>query len=243
MGASVLSCDCAILCLQRFPGDVRVRVSPSPLLMKEHFHALIHRLADRLGIRVHRHVPTAPESVHGVGVAANRWRRFLWRIRHSSFFPFVVGLLAAISAATGVYPFGPVLATAILVAPRRWWSIYGASCLGALVGVLTLAILVQSYGFPWVEALFPGIEQSADWQRCTYWWSRYGWLALAVFAASPLPQMPILVLSALSQMGLAKIAAAILVAKLIKYGVYGAAVLAVLRVLRERDGRQARMPE
>ena len=207
--------------------------------MKEHFHALIHRLADRLGVR--RRDPAGANRA--MDVASGPWARLLGRLRHSMFLPFAVGLLAAVSSATGLYPFGPVLAAAVLAAPRRWWSLYVASCAGAVGGVLLLAGLVRTYGLPWAEALFPGVEQSAEWQRYVYWSARYGWLALAAFAASPLPQMPILVLSALSRIGLGPIALAVLVGKLVKYGVYGAAVLTVLRVLGERDEGQARMPE
>ncbi len=185
--------------------------------MSERFHRLLHRIAGRLGVNS--------------ATAGNRWHSLLERIRHSRIYPLVIMVLAAISAGTGLYAFGPVLAAAVLVAPRRWWSIYAAACLGAVVGVLVLAGLVQAYGLPWVEALFPGVEESADWQGYTYWANRHGWLALAAIAALPLPQMPILILSALSHIALGKIALAILLGKLVKYGIYGAAVLAVLKVV------------
>jgi uncharacterized membrane protein YdjX (TVP38/TMEM64 family) len=120
------------------------------------------------------------------------------------------------------------------VAPRRWRGTYVAACLGAVVGVLALAGLVQTYGLPWVEGMFPDGGHSGSWRLYEYWARRRGWLALALFAALPLPQTPILVLSALSQVPLGRIALAVLVGKVLKYGVYTAAVLALLGAVRRR---------
>lgn len=196
--------------------------------MRDRFHQLLRRMAGGFGL---------PPPERGRPGAGNRWLPLLERVRHARAYPFVIGLLAMVSAATGLYPFGPVLAAAVLVAPRRWWGTYLAACAGAVAGVLALAGMVQAYGLPWVAGLFPGIEQSAEWRRYTDWAGRYGWLALALVAALPLPQIPVLVLSALSHIGLGKIAAAVLLGKLVKYGLYGASVLALLRVVRRRGSR------
>lgn len=85
-----------------------------------------------------------------------------------------------------------------------------------------------------VESMFPGIEQRTDWLRYSHWISRYGWVALLVFAALPVPQMPALLLSALSHISLPKIAVVILIGKLIKYGIYGIVVLSALKSIHER---------
>lgn len=166
--------------------------------------------------------------------AGRRWQPLLRGIRQGHAYVIAVFALAALSAASGLYPFGPVLAAAIAVAPRRWRAIYAAACLGAVTGVLLLAWAVQVYGLPWVEGRFPGIEGSAKWQDYRAWTTRYGWLALALVAALPLPQIPILVLSALGRLPLPLIALAVLLGKLVKYGVYGAAVLGLLRAVRRR---------
>lgn len=162
------------------------------------------------------------------------WMRILARLQRSRSYPVAVGLLAAISAGSGLYPFGPVLAAAIIIAPGRWRGIYLASCLGATAGVLVFAGMVEFYGLPMVESMYPGIENRTDWLRYNHWMSRYGWLALLAFAALPVPQMPILLLSALSHISLAKIAFAVFVGKLIKYGIYMTVILTALTSIRER---------
>lgn len=82
--------------------------------------------------------------------------------------------------------------------------------------------------------MFPGIEQRTDWLRYNRWISSYGWIAMLAFAALPIPQMPVLLLSAMSQISLAKIAIAVLTGKLIKYGIYVMVILAALKGLQER---------
>ena len=162
------------------------------------------------------------------------WMRILSAVQHTRSYPFVVCLLAAISAGTGLYPFGPVLAVAIVIAPQRWRAIYFASCIGATLGVLVFAGTIEFYGLPVVESMFPGIEQRNDWQQYTHWVSHYGWIALLAFAAMPVPQMPVLFLSALSHVSLANIAIAVFIGKLIKYGIYGSATLSVLKRIQQR---------
>jgi membrane protein YqaA with SNARE-associated domain len=181
-------------------------------------------LVRRLAVRLHA----------SQAAAAERWRPRLERVRRARIYPVVIAALAAASTASGLYPFAPVLVAAILVAPRRWRGTYLAACLGAVVGVLALAGLVQAYGLPWVEGMFPAAGRSGTWQLYEYWARRRGWLALALFAALPLPQTPILVLSALSHVGLGWIALAVLVGKLVKYGVYAGAVLALVGAVRKR---------
>jgi membrane protein YqaA with SNARE-associated domain len=162
------------------------------------------------------------------------WARMLEGAQHSYTYPLVVCMLAAISAGSGLYPFGPVLVAALIIAPRRWLGIYLASCLGAVIGVLFLAGMMEVYGHAAIDEMFPELDQRSDWLRYSHWISRYGWIALMVFAALPIPQMPVLLLSALSQVGLPQIAFAVFVGKLVKYGIYMAVTLAALKEIEAR---------
>lgn len=138
-----------------------------------------------------------------------------------------------VSAFTGLYAFGPIYILAIVISPARWKTLYIASCIGATVGVLILAGMVEYFGPHIVESFFPGLEQRSDWIQYTHWISKYGWIALMIFAALPIPQMPVLFLSALSNISLAKIAIAILIGKLVKYGVYGAVTVVAVKGMQE----------
>ena len=87
---------------------------------------------------------------------------------------------------------------------------------------------------PWLNPCFPESSSAPTGCDISHWISRYGWVALLAFAALPVPQMPVLLLSALSHISLAKIAVAILIGKLIKYGIYGVVVLSALKGIQER---------
>ena len=54
------------------------------------------------------------------GQARPGWRGVLHGSRLSIVYPLLVGLLAVVSAGTGLYPYGPVLIAAVLIAPERW---------------------------------------------------------------------------------------------------------------------------
>ena len=159
-------------------------------------------------------------------------RRILHRARSSFAYPALVAALAVISAGTGFYPYGPVLATAVVVAPERWRAIYLAACIGAATGAMVLAHAVQTLGVGLITQYFPGLEQSDQWLRAEQWIAAYGSLALAVIAALPLPEIPPLLLTALAKTPLPLIGAAIFAGKLCKYGAYIFAVRLILRMIR-----------
>lgn len=166
------------------------------------------------------------------GHKLDRSSRLLFRVRHSPAYPLLVGALAVVSAATSLYPFGPVIIAATVFAPGRWRSTILASTLGAAIGATAFAALAQAVGPEVVDGWFPGLRESPVWAHSAAWLGRYGILALASITALPVPQMPALILAALGEMGLPAIVLALLLGKGVKYTVYVLGVLLVLRVLR-----------
>ncbi|MFZ2267731.1 MAG: hypothetical protein WAV95_09150 [Azonexus sp.] len=189
----------------------------------------VHRLAVRSGL-----VRMVDYYLAGLQAESklNAGSRLLFRIRHSAWFSLLVGGLAVVSAATSLYPFGPVIVAATVFAPNRWRAVIVASSLGAVIGATGFALFVQSVGPGLVDALFPALRASSIWEHSAYWINQHGSLALAAIAALPVPQMPAMILVALSEMGLPAIALALLVGKTLKYTVYVLGVLLVLRAIR-----------
>lgn len=160
------------------------------------------------------------------------WRGVLHGSRLSLAYPLLVAVLALVSAGTGLYPYGPVLVAAVLIAPERWRSTYLAASIGAATGATLLAQAVQWVGSQLIAQYFPGLEHSPQWLSAEQWVSAYGSVALAVVAALPLPQIPPLLILALAQTPPLLIGLAIFVGKLCKYGAYILAVQLALRALR-----------
>lgn len=195
----------------------------------------VHRLAVRSGLV--RLVEYYLAGLHAER-KLNAGSRLLFRIRRSAVYPLLVGMLAVISAATSLYPFGPVIVAATVFAPNRWRGVIVGASLGAVIGATAFALLVQSFGIGLVDRLFPALRESAIWEHSAYWINHHGSLALAAIAALPVPQMPAMILAALSEMGLLSITLALLVGKTLKYTVYVLGVLLVLRAIRHVAGWQ-----
>lgn len=151
--------------------------------------------------------------------------------RLSLAFPALVALLAVISAGTGLYPYGPVLAAAVVFAPERWRSTYLAACLGAATGATLLTLTVQSLGAHLIAQYFPGLELSPQWMLTQQWVEAYGSIALAVIAALPVPEIPPLLILALAKTPPPLIGLAIFCGKLFKYGLYIFLVRLLLKAL------------
>jgi len=187
---------------------------------------------DRSGLRTlveryHR------EHEHQASALPRRnWRGFLHSMRLSPAYPALVGVLALISAGTGLYPFGPVLVAAVVIAPERWRSTYLAACVGAATGATLLALTIQFVGGHLVTEYFPGLEHSEQWTRAEQWIKAYGAVALAAIAAMPVPQMPALLILALANTHPLLIGLAIVVGKLCKYGAYALSAKVILNAIR-----------
>ncbi len=188
------------------------------LLRRSGLHSLVERF--------HREEGAAQEGPRP------QWHSALHRSRLSFAYPALVAILAVVSAGTGLYPYGPVLVAAVVIAPDRWLSTYLAACVGAASGATLLALAVQSLGGHLIAQYFPGLEHSAQWLWAERWITAYGSLALAAIAALPVPEVPPLLILALAKTPLALIAAAIFTGKLCKYGIYTFAVRLILRVIR-----------
>ncbi|HEY9103482.1 MAG TPA: VTT domain-containing protein [Chitinimonas sp.] len=174
------------------------------------------------------------------GRFAALWHGWLLALQHSPYYPLAVAALALPSNATGLYPYGPILCAALLIAPQRWRSVWLFACLGATCGALLLAALVQWQGTPFIEHAMPGLMQQPEWQAHEARVAQYGPWALLVFAALPIPQTPVVLITALSQASLWQIGLAVFAGKLVKYGAYTLMTLgargALRRWFRRRNG-------
>jgi membrane protein YqaA with SNARE-associated domain len=155
----------------------------------------------------------------------SRLLRTLQRAADTPRMPWVAGLLACALTVSMTLPVTWAMVPAVLLAPRQWRGIVICSAAGSALGATVLVSAFHHLGWAQVYALFPDIARSARWQEVMQWARDYGVLALSGIAALPLPQTPALVFAAITRQPELEIALAVLVGKLIKYGVIGAAVV------------------
>ncbi|HEX8987674.1 MAG TPA: hypothetical protein VF816_06910 [Rhodocyclaceae bacterium] len=168
------------------------------------------------------------------------WHKVLLAARQWKSYPLVVGLLAVVSSGTALYPFMPVLIAAIALAPARWPVIYLSSVLGSAAGAGLLAAAVQTLGDGSFAAGMQWIGTAEGWLETRTLIRDYGDYAMAITAALPVPQVPVLVALALAKTSPLTIAAAVLVGKCVKYGAYvlgTEAVIGLVRRVRRALGR------
>lgn len=189
----------------------------------------VHRLAERSGLVVLVNYYTASLQAERKLDAGSR---LLFRIRHSRWYGVFVALLAILSAGTSLYPFGPVIVAATVFAPNRWRGVIVGSTLGAVIGATGLTLLIRMLGGEVVDILFPAVRQNALWAHSAFWIEQYGSLALAAITALPVPQLPGIVLVALSELSVSSIVLALCVGKLLKYALYVFGIVLVLRAIR-----------
>ncbi|MBV1775142.1 hypothetical protein KSF73_05385 [Burkholderiaceae bacterium DAT-1] len=134
-------------------------------------------------------------------------------------YPWLTGCLAFLSTITVMMPVSTILSVAVLINPRRWLTLYIFTTLGASQGGALLVWATQLYGLDLLDTLFPGIMAGDTWQHAQTQVGRYGAAAIAVISATPFPQTPALIVSALAGMSPLTAMLALMIGKAAKYGV------------------------
>jgi membrane protein YqaA with SNARE-associated domain len=132
-----------------------------------------------------------------------------------------VGIMAFIFTVSMTIPFASILIGAVLLRHVRWKEIVLVSSLGSATGGLFLYFTFYYLGWSQIAAAYPDLLQSNAWSDATRWVSTYGTGALLVIAATPLPQTPALIFTALVPLPVSEVFLALFLGKLLKYGTYG----------------------
>ena len=136
-------------------------------------------------------------------------------------------LLAVLLLAMGctlsmLIPTTTILVIAVLLDPKRWQTITLWGSTGSAIGGSLLVLLFHHLGWNNIYEHFPDMMTSRSWQEVIAWTAAYGLLALCAIAALPLPQTPALIFCAISAQPLARVFFALLIGKLLKFGVVSA---------------------
>jgi membrane protein YqaA with SNARE-associated domain len=145
----------------------------------------------------------------------------LHRVSIVGAYPVAVGIAAFALTVTMIIPFASILIGAVLLRRDRWKEIVVLSSLGSATGGLILYVSFHHLGWSQITAAYPDLSQLKAWSDATRWISAYGTWALLGIAATPMPQTPALIFTAMSRLPAAEVFLALFFGKLLKYGVYG----------------------
>lgn len=149
-----------------------------------------------------------------------RLLRTLTRHAQRRWFTLVVAGLAAATTLSMSLPFASILVLAVMLAPRRWFTLALGSSLGSALGAALLYLVFHHLGWARLFDVYPDMVRSKAWADATRWLNSYGVPALLVISALPLPLTPALMFAAISRLPVAEVILALWAGKLLKYVVY-----------------------
>jgi membrane protein YqaA with SNARE-associated domain len=132
-------------------------------------------------------------------------------------YPPLIGLLAALDNLIIIIPNDGILIASSMIAPKRWAIFALNVAIGSTIGAITLSLILESQGLPWILNLAPGLDQSHAWIITERFFDKYGLYLVFVIGLSPIMQQPVIILSALANTPLLELAAVIFAGRLIKY--------------------------
>lgn len=149
-----------------------------------------------------------------------KFRQFLKWIQHysdRSFYPELVGSLAAIDYWVLFIPTDPLVISGVMFSPKRWLRYALIIPVFSTIGAMTFTMFVGEQGLPYLQSHWPGIDQTSYWLWIDSFFANYGLLVVFLVAATPMSQHPPLMVAALAQTPYMHIALACFAGRLLKY--------------------------
>jgi membrane protein YqaA with SNARE-associated domain len=135
-------------------------------------------------------------------------------------YPLLVGGIALLLTVSKSIPFASLLVAAVLLRRERWKEITLFASVGSAAGGLLVYLFFHHLGWSYLIEAYPDLIQSKAWIDATHWVTSYGTWALLAVAASPLPQTPVLIFTAVSRLPPLEVFLPLLIGKFVKYGAY-----------------------
>lgn len=129
----------------------------------------------------------------------------------------LLGFLAAIDNIVIVIPTDGLLISSSMLIPKRWLTFALSVTIGSMLGAMLLASIVEFQGLPWIIDHYPNLVQTKSWIWSQEFFENYGLLFVFVVGLSPLMQQPAVILAALVNTPLYKLALVIFFGRLIKF--------------------------
>ncbi|MFN8846086.1 MAG: YqaA family protein [Bdellovibrionales bacterium] len=167
----------------------------------------------------------------------------LQRFANRSWYPSLVGFLAALDNIILVVPNDGILISSSMLTPKRWWQLALLTSLGSTLGALALCLLVKTYGLEFILTLFPRAQEAQTWQWTLQFFDRWGIGLVFLVAVAPVPQQPAVVLASLSHLPVSLLLVTIFVGRLIKFTIMAWVASHTPQLLKKMWGLKSEMEE
>jgi membrane protein YqaA with SNARE-associated domain len=133
------------------------------------------------------------------------------------YYPLVVAFFGFVVTLTFSFPFAIALVPAVMLAPKRWFSLGLLSGIASGCGAALLVEIFHHLGWEFVAARYPDLVRVESLQWASDWLKHYGLIALLIIAASPVPQTPALLFYSLVDPSILGVLVAVGIGKALKY--------------------------
>ena len=139
--------------------------------------------------------------------------------RHTGkkWFAPLLGVLAALDNIIVVIPTDGLLISSSMLIPKKWFTFALNVAIGSMVGAMALASIVELQGLPWLLNHYPDLDQTQTWMWSQDFFENYGLLFVFVVGLSPLMQQPAVILAALANTPLYKLALVVFFGRFFKF--------------------------
>lgn len=129
----------------------------------------------------------------------------------------LIGVLALIDNIILVIPNDGILVSSSMLVPKKWLRFAVFISVGSTIGAVVLAALIEWYGVPFLQIYFPDIVSSRSFQVTESFFQDYGLWVVFFVALMPLIQQPAVVLAALAETPLWKLAIVVFIGRIVKF--------------------------
>ena len=129
----------------------------------------------------------------------------------------LAAFLAAIDHYILFIPVDGLLASSVLLNPRKWLSMAIFFTVGSSAGVLGFVWILHAFGIERLMAIFPALFDSQFWTLAQDFFQRYGSWVVLFSGASPFPQQPAVITTALAEVPFWTIAGMLVAGRFIKF--------------------------
>lgn len=139
--------------------------------------------------------------------------------RHTSkkWFTPLLGFLAGLDNIVVVIPTDGLIISSSMLIPKKWFTFALSVTIGSMLGAMALASIVELQGLPWLLNHYPDLEHTKSWIWSQEFFGNYGLLFVFLVGLSPLMQQPAVILAALANTPLYKLAIVIFFGRLMKF--------------------------
>lgn len=139
--------------------------------------------------------------------------------RHTGkkWFTPLLGFLAGLDNIIIIIPTDGLLISSSMLIPKKWFTFALSVTIGSMIGAMALASIVEFQGLPWLLNHYPDLDQTKSWMWSQEFFENYGLLFVFVVGLSPLMQQPAVILAALANTPLYKLAMVVFFGRLLKF--------------------------